>query len=136
MWVVNLHSNDMNGKKFKEICGCDTEAAAHAAGKAAAAYYNGYPDWFDSIVDVNWEIHPTYSYSVKEHKGEWKAKYVIYTKGEDYDMYFTGTDWGPGYFNHIESAYEFDTYNEALAAKGWLEKVLVVYEEHFIKEIY
>lgn len=75
MWVVTLHFNDGYGKsQYKEICGCETEGSAHRAGSRAAAYYNGglSEDLLAGVIDCHWQLpRDHYTYSVKEHKGEW-----------------------------------------------------------------
>lgn len=75
MWVVTLHFEDGYGKsQYQEICGCETEGAAHRAGSRAANYYNGGlpEDLRAGVIDCHWMLpRDHYTYSIKEHKGEW-----------------------------------------------------------------
>lgn len=61
-------------------------------------------------------------------------EFVIYTNDPEYGkMYFTGTEWGPGYLNQVSGAYRFDSEAKAAEARDWLDDALVVAQEHFIE---
>ena len=77
MWIVKLHFDSGYAKSWsKTICGCETEEAVHKAGKVLTALYNhdlfkGYSGK-DAYAHIGLcSILDDYTYSVKEHKGEW-----------------------------------------------------------------
>lgn len=66
--------------------------------------------------------------------------FCLYTLDDDgpfknTKMYFTGTKWGPGYFNHRYEAFEFETLKEAEEAIVILDSALEVPVTHYIEEI-
>lgn len=74
MWIVTLHHDDGYRKlTYQPICGCASEEAAHKAGQLAAAYYNNDLDnhYSAGVIDCDFLLRDNYSYSVKEHNGEW-----------------------------------------------------------------
>lgn len=79
MWLVQLQ---YDGYPFygcppssRVICACDTEEAAHAAGRAVANFYNhpnyGFQEHLAGVI-FDWTVVDDYQYSVKFHEGEWK----------------------------------------------------------------
>lgn len=73
MWLVQLQYRGLDRIWSRVVCACDSEEAAHAAGKRVADYYN-YPDYgfCDSMAGVTtWNMIDYYHYAVKYHEGEW-----------------------------------------------------------------
>lgn len=73
MWLVQLQYNGFDNTWSRVVCACESEEAAHAAGKRVAAYYN-YPDYGfnEGMAGVTWNMIDYYGYAVKFHEGEWK----------------------------------------------------------------
>lgn len=71
MWLVQLQYHSY-APWVKVVCACDSEDAAHAAGKKLTDYYN-YPDYgfCEGMAGVTWNMFLYYSYAVKYHEGEW-----------------------------------------------------------------
>lgn len=72
IWLVQLQYRGFENVWSRVVCACDSEEAAHAAGKKVADYYN-YPDYdfCDTLAGVTLNMIDYYHYAVKKHEGEW-----------------------------------------------------------------
>lgn len=72
MWLVQLQYKGLDRAWSRVVCACDSEEAAHAAGKLVADYYN-HPDYgfCEGMSGVTWNMILYYSYAIKYHEGEW-----------------------------------------------------------------
>lgn len=73
MWLVQLQYRGLDRVWSKVVCACDSEEAAHAAGKKVTDYYN-YPDYgfYEGMAGVvTWNMIDYYHYAIKYHEGEW-----------------------------------------------------------------
>lgn len=71
MWIVRL-KYDGPGSWVHNVCGCDSEEAAHKAGREVSAFYNDKPLCLEMAGVVSMSMFEYYSYDIKKHEGEWK----------------------------------------------------------------